>query len=234
MKSLMAGFGIRGRLRVIVKIITGTLSAAGRRKIFCIGLNKTGTTSMEHALLDLGYSLGDVVLAEAIAERDWWKRDFRALIRYCHTAQAFQDAPFRFPYTYQALDKAFPKSRFILTVRDSADQWYKSITGFHSKKWGDGRSVPDAEKLKEAFYHSKGRPWRMNRMLFNTPESEPYKKDILIEYYERHNAAVIEYFRHRPYDLLVLNVAEPGAYRRLCKFLGRPCDKEVFPWKNKT
>mgnify|MGYP006114284625 CR=1 FL=1 len=79
-----------------------------------------------------------------------------------------------------------------------------------------------------------GMAWRINRLSFTSPEDDPYRKEDLIEHYERHNATVMEYFRHRPNDLLVINVAEGGAYRKLCEFLEKPCLRETFSWKNKT
>jgi hypothetical protein len=95
-------------------------------KIFVIGNNKTGTTSLSAALQALGYRMGRQATAELMME-DWGIRDFRRLIRYCHSADAFQDMPFSKQYTFQAMDAAFPGSKFILSVRDSDEQWYRSM-----------------------------------------------------------------------------------------------------------
>ena len=216
------------------KQLVRRLKCVGRPKVFCVGCNKTGTTSLKHALRELGVIIGNQPEAERLAAEDWADRRFSRIIGYCRTAEAFQDMPFSLPYTYQALDAAFPGSRFILTLRASSEQWYQSIIRFHSRLWGDGVHPPTAEQLKEAEYGHKGRPWKMNRALFNSPEEEPYRKEDLIRYYEGHNAAVQEYFRHRSGDLLVLNVAEKDAYQRLCHFLGKPLVREEFPWKNRT
>jgi len=89
-----------------------------RQKIFVIGNNKTGTTSIGAALEALGFSLGNQADAELLME-DWAKRDFQRIVDYCETADAFQDVPFSLEFTYQVLDYAFPDSRFILTVRNS-------------------------------------------------------------------------------------------------------------------
>ncbi|NNK80793.1 MAG: hypothetical protein HKO93_04780, partial [Flavobacteriales bacterium] len=62
-------------------------------KIFCIGANKTGTTSVEKALIDLGYRMGDQKKALHLIE-DYKRREFKPIIRFCKTADAFQDAPF--------------------------------------------------------------------------------------------------------------------------------------------
>ena len=203
-------------------------------KVFCVGCNKTGTTSLEAALKDFGYLMGNQSVAEKLAVEGWGQRDFRRIIRYCRTAEAFQDLPFSMPYTYQALDAAFPRSKFILTIRDSSEQWYSSITRFHAKLWGKNGRIPNKEDLQEAAYGEVGMAWRINRLSFTSPEDDPYRKEDLIEHYERHNATVMEYFRHRPNDLLVINVAEGGAYRKLCEFLEKPCLRETFSWKNKT
>lgn len=221
-----------GRVWLAWRVAMGTVRHAGQPKIFCVGRNKTGTTSLAAALRGLGIAVGNQALAERLAG-DWAVRDFRRLFRYCHTAQAFQDVPFSWPFTYQALDQRFPGSKFILTVRHSADEWYDSLTRFHAVLFGKGR-VPTTEDLKAATYGYLGGVYDANRMLYDTPESDPYNKAALTASYEAHNRAVIEYFRHRPDDLLVLNVADADAYPRLCAFLGKPAVAAAFPWENKT
>ena len=221
-------------LRLGASLVWSTARAVGRRKVFCIGCNKTGTTSLEAALDELGFPMGSVDLGEKLADSCWANRDFRKLIWFCRTARAFQDAPFSFPYTFIALDQAFPGSQFVLTVRDSSEVWYRSIVMFQAKKWGRDGEVPTKQDLQNAHYHYRGRPWKMNRLLYSSPEDDPYRKADLVGYYEAHNRSVKEYFRHRPEDLLVLNVGADGSYARLCDFVGvTPC-RDEFPWKNRT
>ena len=57
---------------------------------------------------------------------------------------------------------------------------------------------------------------------------------MLIEYYNNHNQNILEYFRHRPDDLLVINISEKGSYKKFCKFLNIDALRDEFPWKNKT
>jgi hypothetical protein len=82
------------------------LKFGSKPKIFCIGLNKTGTTSLKTALRTLGYEVGNQRKAELLLN-DWYKRDYKDLIQYCKGAEAFQDVPFSFPFTFIALDQAF-------------------------------------------------------------------------------------------------------------------------------
>lgn len=206
--------------------------SAGKQKIFCIGSNKTGTTSLARAMKDLGFMLGEQRPAENLL-RQWVKREFSDLIKYCNTAEAFQDIPFSLPYTYQALDLKFPNSKFILTVRDDSEQWYSSITRYHAKMFGGGE-IPTAEDLKKADYCYPGWAYEAFHSTYNSSDHDLYNKEVLLEYYLWHNRCVREYFRFRKNDLLVLNVADDTAYRQLCEFLGKPCTRDTFPWENRT
>ncbi|HEY6976873.1 MAG TPA: sulfotransferase [Chitinophagaceae bacterium] len=202
-----------------------------KQKIFCIGKNKTGTTSLTKAILDLGYIIGDQRKAERLI--DYYKiRDFKQIIAYCKTAEFFQDVPFSWPFTFIAMDVAFPGSKFILTIRDSAEQWYNSLIKFHSHFWGESE-VPTKEQLQNVTYCYKGWVWKANQILYNAPEDNPYQKDILINDYETHNLLVQKYFHYRQNDLLVLNIAQPDAYIKLCEFLKQKPLYERMPWKNK-
>lgn len=214
------------------RLALSAVKSVGRPKVFCIGRNKTGTTSIAKAFTELGLILGDQSLAERLVS-DWAHRDFRRLFWYCHTAQAFQDVPFSLPFTFQALDQKFPGSKFILTMRDDPEQWVHSLINFYARQFGDGR-VPTLKVLQSASYVRLGWLYEANRLISVTPVDDPFNKEILIASYNAHNTAVQEYFRHRPGDLLVLNVANPEAYDDLCDFLEKPRIGKEFPWKNRT
>ena len=84
-------------------------------KIFGIGLSKTGTTSLNEALVQLGYHSKHYPQL-----RELFTGDFRCLEKY----DAVTDIPVA-PY-YAQLDEAFPGSKFILTVRNLND-WLASM-----------------------------------------------------------------------------------------------------------
>jgi len=109
------------------------------RKLFCVGFNKTGTTSLELALSSLGFHMGNQARGELLF-RDWCNRKFERIIQLATTADAFQDIPFSLPYTFQVMDLSFPDAKFILTVRDDPEQWYQSISTFHAKIVNGGDS----------------------------------------------------------------------------------------------
>ncbi len=202
-------------------------------KVFCVGRNKTGTTSIDAALRKLGYRVAPQEPAEWLTEK-WSRRDFKDLSRFCLRYDVFQDVPFSYPFTFQEMDQRFPNAKFILTVRDSADAWYRSVTSYHAKGTG-AAGIPTAEDVKQHPYRYKGYVWDCQRWLYGISEEQAYDSDLYKAHYEAYNAAVIDYFRWKPEKLLVLNVKEDRAYWKLAQFLGKsvPMDSE-FPWENKT
>lgn len=220
------------KAHTLARLARSTLQSAGKRKVFCIGKNKTGTTSLAKALQELGLVVGKQSIGERLIF-DWSRRDFRRILLYCYTAQAFQDIPFSLPFTFQAVDQKFPTSKFILTVRDTPEQWYNSLINYHAALFGHGH-VPTLDDLKAAVYVHPGWVYKVDRLTKNTPAEDPYNKALLIAQYNDHNKTVMEYFRHRSQDLLVLNVAMPNAYEQLCNFLEKPYLGKSFPWENKT
>lgn len=202
----------------------------GTVKVFGIGRNKTGTSSLKWALRELGYIVGHQPMAEWLLT-SWAIRDFGPIIEYCHSADAFQDIPFSLDYTFQALDMAFPGSKFILTVRDGAEQWWQSLVRWISRVRG---RLPTALELAADGYRYKGWMLQTVEFIYNHPAVPLWDKKAYKQVYRAHNRQVRQYFRHRPGDLLVLNVAHESAYRDLCRFLGRAQPGTPFPWRNRS
>ena len=87
------------------------------RKIFGIGLSKTGTKSLHAALLTLGYSA-----IHYVASRQWLRGDFRRDI--LSEFDAATDSPV--PAYFEELDRRYPGSKFIYTTRPDLDDWLDS------------------------------------------------------------------------------------------------------------
>lgn len=208
-----------------------------KKKVFCIGYGKTGTTSMAAALKSLGYKIGHQQQGELFIE-DWAKRDFRGLVAYCKKADAFQDSPFSREYTFQAMDAAFPESKFILTVRNSSAEWYESLTRFHTMRLEQRtgiRRLPTVEDLLSDPYIYPGYLWRVRELVYGmTKQDDPYDRDLFISSYEQHIKCVQDYFKHRPDSLLVLNLSASSAMTKLCSFLEIPFTGQIMPHLNES
>ena len=202
-------------------------------KIFCIGANKTGTTSLKQAFINLGFTVGDQRTAELML-RSYIQGDYSGLIEYCQTAQVFQDIPFSWPEVYKELDAAFPGSKFILSVRDSPEVWFQSLVSFHARLFGRGQT-PSADDLRQAEYVWKGWMWEVvSAKGFRDPENAPFDPEERMRIYTQHNEDVRTFFKHRPEDLLDINLKAPDAWEKFCAFIGIPAKPGRFPWENKT
>jgi len=201
-------------------------------KIFCIGMNKTGTKSTKAALIELGFQFAPQLPAEMML-KDWAERRFDKLINFCYDYQCFKDIPFSLPYTFQILDTHYPNSKFILTIRDNSQVWFESIKRFHGKLFSQGKT-PSWENLESASYVYQGWMAEASKYIFQADEYGLYDRSRYVEVYEFHNKMVREYFRYRRDALLVINIASEGAYEQLCKFLVVSPLRKEFPHLNKS
>lgn len=98
-------------------------------KVFCVGFQRTGTTSMIEALRSLGYF--------GIHNAPWLLTDVqvgRDRFDLVDEYDAVADNPF--PMVFRELDEAHPGSKFILTVRD-VDAWLASAR-YLVEEWAPG------------------------------------------------------------------------------------------------
>ncbi|MGK0234513.1 MAG: hypothetical protein ACI8RP_000292 [Urechidicola sp.] len=201
-------------------------------KIFCIGQNKTGTTSLKKFFKDHGYVLGDQIKAEMLLDH-YIDREWKPIIDYCKTAQVFQDIPFSNNYLYILLDYHFPNAKFILSERDSPEAWYQSISKFHTKLFGENGNLPTKENLQNADYRYKGFLWKSFSEKYGAAEEDLYNKEKLIETYLTRNNQIKHYFKKKS-NFIVLNVSEKNNVKNLSKFLNISPKYNEFPWENKT
>lgn len=222
---------IKNILKRQIDDLLWALKEPSSQKVFCIGKNKTGTTSLEYVLKELGFKLGDLPSAEALFEA-YAKQNWKPIIAFCGTAQAFQDVPFSWPDTWKELVRVYPDAKFILTYRDE-EAWYRSLTSFHSKHFADGKRIPTKQDLQNATYRYKGFAWEVNRMLYNTPEEDPYHRETLIKHYNDYNNEILAFFRNNS-NFIAIDVSMPDSYQRLCRFLNKEPVRADFPHLKKT
>ena len=204
-------------------------------KIFCIGQNKTGTSSLERLLTLFGFMMGDQPVGEVLS-LDWLiDRNAERIIRYCYTADAFQDVPLSCPGLYKELDKAFPDSIFILTVRNSPDEWFNSLARFHTKLFSsDPNRLPNEDDLNSVTYLYKGYALEVFRHLYGYPKIPLYDRDAYKNHYIMDNDEKRIYFKERPNNFIEINLAIKDDFRRLCEFLSVETNINGFPWLNRS
>lgn len=181
---------------------------ASRPKVFCVGFHKTGTTSLFAALTELGYRVSGTVGHHLPAPR-LAKEGGQLCIDTARKFDAVEDMPW--PLFFRDLDKAFPGSKFVLTVREP-ESWFASIdrhfgevdTAMHQFVYGAGSG-----RAREA-------------------------KDRWIAVVTAHNEAVRAHFSARPGDLLEMDLASGDGWEKLAAFLGAEAPATAFPVKNRS
>lgn len=204
-----------------------------KEKIFCIGCNKTGTTSLAEVMKAMGFHAAPQARAERLL-KNYINNDIEKIISFVRRhGSFFQDVPFSLPKIYKNINESFPNSKFILTVRDSSDVWYNSICKFHSKLFGEG-NIPTKELLMNANYIYKGALWDFMKV-YGGLDNAPYDKESLKKFYNKHNEDVISYFKEKPNKLLVVNLKDSDAISRLIDFIDvSDFGLDEMPWANKT
>jgi len=172
-------------------------------KVFGIGFHKTGTTTLEKVLQELGYHVCG-------PRRDLLKyitkNDYEPIFKIMENFDAFQDNPW--PLLYQELDKKIPGSKFILTIRET-NKWYES-----------------------AFKHFGQQQTDMQRYIYGDV-NDSNQESIYKARYDKHNEEVIEYFESRKDDLLIIDWSKEMDWERICRFLNKPIPNKPLPHANK-
>lgn len=208
-----------------------------KEKVFCIGLSRTGTTSLCEALKTLGYKtlhfpLNLFVHPEIISEElsfkphrklgpYWaWRRKKELELLNASSKKgilndydAFGDLPI--PFYYKALDEKFPGSKFIYTYRDEK-KWLNSM------KWLFDEGV---------VLWSQGLIGK--EILLYAYKCIRYDEQALIQSYRSHHNNVMAYFSGRPQDLLRINIDQQNIdFKLLSDFLQVEAPEIGFPRVN--
>ncbi|MEM1422925.1 MAG: sulfotransferase family protein [Planctomycetota bacterium] len=187
-----------------------TVRHAWNGRVFGVGLSRTGTTSLANALDVIGIPclhypdpglMLDGRYADALA-------GYRAACDI--TVSAF----------FEELDRAYPGSRFVLTVRPLG-AWLASIERHTARIVRDTPEELDAD-------HPKG---LVRRMCFGTTG---WDRELFVRAHAAHRERVEACFADRPGDLLVIDVTSGDPWDVLCGFLGAEQPGVAFPHRNRT
>ncbi len=184
--------------------------APGSGKIFGIGFQKTGTSSLNEALRLLGYhAVGGFRINHpkgvTIAPPVTTEKILAVALHRAASADAFNDNPW--PLLFQELDAAFPDAKFILTHR-APDRWLASVV----RHFGDN-------------------PGDMAHWIYGVAQPKGHEARYLAVY-AAHNAAVRAHFANRPDKLLEIDFSHGAGWAELCGFLGQPIPALPFPHDN--
>lgn len=178
-----------------------------RPKVFGLGFQKTGTSSLAAILRRLGYRVaGYADFRDLVAREDVsWDTVISRALEVAEQADAAKDTPW--PLLYRELDAAFPGSKFIHVIRDT-NSWIDSAVGDFADH-----------------------PNRLHQLIYGVPFPKGHEV-VWTDRYERHNREVAAYFADRPKDYLHLRLEDGLSYAAICPFLGEPVLEDPVPHAN--
>lgn len=183
----------------------------GKQKIFCLSLQKTGTTSTGDFFEFFGYP---VVRSDLAQLRNWnlyWYQDqFEKIFSdpVFKNHQVFEDAPFWAKDFYKILYQKFPDAVFILFTR-KAENWFESLAT-HGKDGvlGDRRFHALNYEIPEALAENDFR-------------IRDYREHYL-KFYEDRNRSVTEFFQSKSGRFFHAELEDPEKWNNLAGFLNLP------------
>ena len=180
----------------------------GYDKVFGIGLNKTGTTSLRVALKAMGFRHLDRMPA---LMKHWRRGEIGPILDVAERFESFDDWPWPL-IVPDLLDRFGARARFVLTRRSSPATWLDSLKA-HSE-----RTNP--------FNHPR-------RAIYGHDYPHGYEAEHLAVY-DRHLTSVRHLFGSRGMAHLLLEVSwEDGhGWAELAAFLNRQAPAGPFPHAN--
>lgn len=196
-----------------IEIVLGPIPT----RIFGIGMHKTGTTSLFEAFKILGFHSFHWK-SPRLAKMIWKEMNECGNSLTLERYYALCDLPITL--LYKKLDETYPNSKFILTIREE-HQWLKSV----EKHWSY-----ETNKFRETWDND----WFTHRIHKQVYGQINFDAEVMLARYRKHNKEVIEYFKDRPHDLLILKVDREIDWHDLCRFLGKDIPVAAYPKANTT
>lgn len=191
-----------------------------RGRVFGVGLSRTGTSSLTDALELLGYRAvhfpsDPVSRAEVMAFLARGGQSLR--LSLLDRVDAIADVPVC--ASFEALDAAYPESRFIFTTR-AREAWLDSCAAFWPSTVEPFLSV-----------HARDSEGDYVRALCQRVfGGEAFDRTRFAQAYDAYHERVDRYFLTRGADLQRVDICVGEGWGPICEFLGRPVPKLPFPW----
>jgi hypothetical protein len=199
---------------------TDLLETRTDRKVFGIGLSRTGTTSLTEALRILGYDAFHFDSPEGKI-LDW--PDF-----YKVEAATDTSVCVHFP----ALYRTFPNALFVYTTR-KVSEWKTSIQNHFNSESPKQTCIDQFNK--SYVQGSKRKFYAHNSYHINMIHSTLYGGCPTWEQaYSRYEGAVYSFFSNEDKRLLKFNLTGGDGWHKLCSFLDAEVPAQPFPHSHKS
>ncbi|MCU7835985.1 MAG: hypothetical protein KZQ83_12140 [gamma proteobacterium symbiont of Taylorina sp.] len=202
-----------------------------KKKVFVIGMSKTGTTSMETLLDNVGYR---------VCRGHWNNKDtnylcacynyndINEILNITKYYDAFADVPWGGTLLYEELVKLYPEAYFILTTR-STDNWYESLVKMYEQFDDNLETTMDTMRSFGAYGN-----YLFFRKMFaidNLANSETKMK----QYYNKYNQGVRKFFKNNEFNFMEIDITKKGFEPSvILEYINKPLNSNInMPHANK-
>ena len=197
-------------------------------KIFCLSLQRTGTTSVGGVLKELGYPVANWHTSR---KNNWGAEIFNGNYEGVFNSKDFQkhvgfeDGPWWYPDFYKVLFHRFPLSKFILIERDE-NKWFDSMLS-HSK----GKTLGNTFR-HVSFYRRENELFELNGWsedaqyniddIDNLLEITEGHRKHYTAIYELYNFSIKQFFnKYGSKRLFTAMLEDENKWDQLSEFLGK-------------
>ncbi|MFC1649231.1 sulfotransferase [Patescibacteria group bacterium] len=177
-----------------------------KSRIFNIGFGKSGSSSLDVAMRILGYKCAhwkhkDERLLDIITRNQQNSKDLLAGLEEYDYLADFDGHKY-----YKLIDKTYPGSKYILTLRN-LDTWLVSME-------------------KHVLRNQNNPDYKYDFLII--------QKEKWAKFWKSYQRELVEYFKARPNDFLTMNIVAGDGWDKLCAFLDVQIPNKPFPHTNKT
>jgi len=212
-----------------------------KNKIICIGLNKTGTTSFKDSLRKCGLKVFNEEYGHQYLMQDVHNGNIYSTLSAIENNlyDVYEDTPFSFTNIYKDLFKFRPEDYYVLTVRNSDEEFAESAYKFYI----DVIKTYEMGKFNSFYtwsYSMQNKKVITLNHIYCLMSNWGITDDInllskLKDLYNKHLEDTTNFFeREKDSKFITINVAKDNELKRLSDFAEFDTVDSNFLWSNKS
>lgn len=212
----------------------------GSHRVFCISMQRNGTTSVGNFFAHFGYPVARWGTSKKNRwSQRWYAGDFEAIFRSgdFRSYQVFEDDPWWLPEFYKVLYHRFSGAKFIMFTR-SSDAWFNSMLA-HSggKTIGNTQGHCKVYRREKEFYDQLDNNQNFDPIAYGNDNLLPltgyeqHYRDI----YEVRNREITDFFASKsPNQLFTCSLEDDHKWQKLGAFMGIEVPEALEVHSNKS
>lgn len=231
---------ISSALKKRIRRLGHKMPREGSNKIFCISMQRNGTTSVGDFFKHFGYSVAK--WRDSWRNQwslSWYNGDFESIFNSndFKSYQVFEDDPWWLPEFYKILYHRFPHATFILFTRDS-DAWFQSMLAN-----ANGQTLGNTKRHCKAYRREKEYYQKLDTNPTFHPSNNSIDKLLTLVGHEQHykdlyeirNRELIDFFTENDSSRLIhCKLEDPDKWKKLGSFYNIHVPDNFTIHSNKT